>query len=95
MEVDRLTKQFGISQRTIYYDLQQIDDWLEENKLTRTQRIYGKGIYLDSETRRKLQDVTHIDNDWDYRFDQWERIYLIVLHLLVAKANVQTNTLLD
>ncbi|WP_091610410.1 BglG family transcription antiterminator [Marinococcus luteus] len=95
VEMDRLTKQFGISQRTIYYDLQQIDDWLEENRLKRTQRIYGKGIYLDPETKRKLQDVTHIDNDWDYRFDQWERIYLIVLHLLVAKANVRTNTLLE
>ena len=58
VEVDRLTKQFGILQRTIYYNLQQIDDWLEEIRLTCTQRIYGKGIYLDPDTKRKLQKVT-------------------------------------
>ena len=49
-----LMKKLNVSRRTIYYDLDKINSWLEEQKLQRVQRSYSKGIFLVKEAKKQI-----------------------------------------
>ncbi|MBR7796263.1 PTS transporter subunit EIIA [Agaribacter marinus] len=79
----RLSELLGVSQRTIYYDLDQLNNWLTEQCLEPIQNCYGKGVYLVDKTRKELihQGII-VTDDYAYQFSEQERKLLLTIRLL-------------
>lgn len=85
VEVKELTEALGVSQRTIYYDISQINGWLEREGLPPIKKEYGKGFYIPLDAKEQLPAKLHLQNEWEYRFSGKERQYLLILFLLSRK----------
>ncbi|MBN8208779.1 BglG family transcription antiterminator [Bacillus sp. NTK071] len=86
--VEHIIEQLGISKRTVHYDLQKINDWLEENKLPITQTKQGLGYYLSEETKQTVPTLMKELNEWQYHYSQMERVTLIGVELLTKNQPV-------
>ncbi|MGY4691553.1 BglG family transcription antiterminator [Salibacterium sp. K-3] len=95
IEMEQLKKQFGVSQRTIYYDIDQINGWLEQEQLDPVQKPYGKGFFLTRQTVNALPEKLTLQNEWDYRFSPEERIRLTTLVLLTQRKPASLQVLKD
>ncbi|SDH85959.1 BglG family transcription antiterminator [Alteribacillus bidgolensis] len=84
-----LKNKLGVSQRTIYYDLDQINCWLECKGLKPIQKARGKGFYLTVDTCKELPSRLTLKNQWEYRFSQKERIQIILLMLVTRSTSLQ------
>ncbi|MFP3361986.1 HTH domain-containing protein, partial [Planococcus sp. SIMBA_143] len=62
--VDHVIDQLGISKRTVHYDLQKINDWLDENKLPIIQTKQGLGYYLSEETKQTVPKLMKELKEW-------------------------------
>ncbi|WP_085506023.1 BglG family transcription antiterminator [Thalassobacillus devorans] len=80
-----LEKKLGVSQRTIYYDIQQINNWLEQQGIESIKRKHGAGFYLTEEARTKLPHQAQWSDEWGYQYSQEERRILLMIYLLTAK----------
>ncbi|SFL46488.1 BglG family transcription antiterminator [Salibacterium qingdaonense] len=93
--MEQLKKQLGVSQRTIYYDMDQINGWLEQEHLDPIQKPYGKGFFLTKETVEALPEKLTLQDEWDYRFSPEERIKLTTLTLLTQNKPSSVQELKD
>lgn len=85
VEVRELTEALGVSQRTIYYDISQINGWLEREGLSPIKKEYGKGFYIPPDAKKQLPAKLHLQNEWEYRFSGKERQHLLILFMLSRK----------
>ncbi|CDQ40478.1 BglG family transcription antiterminator [Virgibacillus salexigens] len=84
IHANALSEIIGVSSRTIYYDLQQVNDWLENQELQPIQSIYGKGYLLVSDVKEELQGQgIHITDEYEYQLAESERQYLLMIKLLI------------
>ncbi|MCD5324226.1 MULTISPECIES: BglG family transcription antiterminator [Pontibacillus] len=90
-----LQKKIGVSARTVYYDIQQINDWLEDNELEEVQRHRGKGFFLTTETQMQLPEKIQLSDRWDYRLSREERKVLLTLYLLNDTADIRMKDLME
>ncbi|MFD2044759.1 BglG family transcription antiterminator [Ornithinibacillus salinisoli] len=82
-----LSESIGVSQRTIYYDLQHLNDWLIEQQLEPIQNIYGKGYDLPETSRSNLKTQgIQVTEEYDYQFSEIERNFLLIVKLLSENA---------
>ncbi|MCM3019472.1 BglG family transcription antiterminator [Priestia megaterium] len=54
ISVQELMKQFQVSRRTIYYDIEKINDWLCQQDLEFVQYTYGKGFFLNDQAKDQV-----------------------------------------
>ncbi|MCD8502409.1 MAG: BglG family transcription antiterminator, partial [Bacillaceae bacterium] len=85
ISIDSLTNQLGISKRTIYYDVQKINDWLAERKLAPVKKKHGKGYYLEKEVKDKVPLLINKLEKFQYYYSQGERLMLMAVELLTKK----------
>lgn len=81
----------GITKRSIYYDLNKINEWLDENQI---KKIYlcREGILLDSQQRLKIENLlNNISKNSDYIFSQKERISIIICFLLLENNSLYVD----
>jgi mannitol operon transcriptional antiterminator len=79
-----LTETFRVSRRTIYYDLDKIDDWLKERGYSPLKKIRNAGVYLEEKEKRKIQEDIKTLNERDYEYTTKERQAWIILHLMTT-----------
>ncbi|MFC4619070.1 BglG family transcription antiterminator [Camelliibacillus cellulosilyticus] len=82
LSVQSLMEAFNVSRRTIYYDLDKINDWLVNNHFAPVKRIRSAGVYLDADVKAKVRDILENLQIQDYEFTAPERQAWMVLHLL-------------
>lgn len=59
--VQELMKQFQVSRRTIYYDIEKINDWLCQQELEFVQYTYGKGFFLNDQAKDQVaKQFSHV-----------------------------------
>ncbi|WP_158633914.1 BglG family transcription antiterminator [Radiobacillus deserti] len=80
-----LTETLGISRRTLYYDLEKINDWLADNQMEQVKRASKRGYYLESETRTKISQLLGHVHEPTYYYTKKERHVLIVLLVIISK----------
>ncbi|MBG9784627.1 BglG family transcription antiterminator [Shouchella lehensis] len=90
-----LATRLGVSKRTLYNDFNEIDYWLLENQVHPIKREYRKGISLTSDTKTSLVNLVALKKQWDYRFTQKERQYIIVASVLLQPPNTTAKALMD
>ncbi|MEW9032510.1 MAG: transcription antiterminator, partial [Planifilum fimeticola] len=79
-----LTETFRVSRRTIYYDLDKIDDWLKKQGFSPMKRIRGSGVVLEEAERGSVREAIQNLRERDYEYGTAERQSWMVLHLMTA-----------
>lgn len=79
-----LTETFRVSRRTIYYDLDKIDDWLKKQGFSPMKRIRGSGVVLEEAERGSVREAIQNLRERDYEYGTAERRSWMVLHLMTA-----------
>lgn len=79
-----LTEAFRVSRRTIYYDLDKIDDWLKKQGYSPVKRIRGLGVVLEETERKSIREAIKHLRKRDYEYGTSERQVWIVLHLMTS-----------
>lgn len=104
--VRELMEKFKVSRRTIYYDIEKVNDWLKENELCSIKLIRSAGYYLEEETIARLPERLSSLKAWHYEYSlkerkSWLAIYLLgrdsslFLEDLMEKTYVSRNTTID
>lgn len=97
---------FSISRRTIYYDIDKINDWLEANKFPVVQYARTAGFQLDKRAAMQIPDKLNSIEQWHYEYSAKERrawlaVYLLArnrplyLESLMGKIRVSRNTVIE
>ncbi|REB08565.1 PRD domain-containing protein [Sporosarcina sp. BI001-red] len=91
-----LSTYMGISQRSVYYDITNINDWLDSKKLPLIETIYGEGLILPEVTKKVLQEEGVLSHkQWEYHFSSDERIAVLLVVLLTQSGAVTMKKLMD
>ncbi|MGI8315841.1 BglG family transcription antiterminator [Halobacillus mangrovi] len=91
-----LVAKMNVSQRTIYYDLDQINSWLEDQNLEPIETKHGEGLFLPDTTKSKLnlQKDESFDN-WQYQLSKQEREVLIKSKILLEEQDASMQSFMD
>ncbi|SFF57691.1 transcriptional antiterminator, BglG family [Halobacillus alkaliphilus] len=91
-----LVAKMKVSQRTIYYDLDQINSWLRTQKLEPIESKHGEGLFLPPSSKDELmgeQDQSF--EDWQYQLSKQEREVLIKAKILLEEQDASMQTFID
>lgn len=80
--VKELVEKFKISRRTIYYDIEKINNWLQENELSLVKHIRGAGFILEEETASLIPEKIELVKTWHYEYSAKERKSWLALYIL-------------
>ncbi|TLS35212.1 BglG family transcription antiterminator [Pseudalkalibacillus caeni] len=91
-----LVAKMNVSQRTIYYDLDQINSWLKEQNLEPIENKHGEGLYLPDTSKSELilQKDEGFD-DWQYQLSKQEREVLIKAKILLEEQDASMQNFMD
>ncbi|SHH74673.1 Transcriptional antiterminator [Caloranaerobacter azorensis DSM 13643] len=91
--VKTLSQELNISERTIRYNLNKIDDWLKSNGLAPLNRIPGKGIFANQKQKKMIRDLLKNIDTYFYVNSTEERKKIIALKLLESSKPITINDL--
>lgn len=57
IKVQTIADQMGVSKRSIYYDLNKINDWLRCNSMPEMKQQRAKGIFIEETYKKKIQEI--------------------------------------
>ncbi|MFD1020268.1 BglG family transcription antiterminator [Thalassobacillus hwangdonensis] len=93
---DELVRQMNVSQRTIYYDMQQINNWLSSKSLETIQNQHGKGFFLNESVKNVLESEHQLTTDsWYYHYSTEERRLLITVILLTDEQGASMESFMQ
>ncbi|HEY2419976.1 MAG TPA: HTH domain-containing protein, partial [Neobacillus sp.] len=106
VSVGELTEKFHISRRTIYYDIEKINDWLKDNHLPMVKHVRSAGFMVEEEAAINVTEKLGTLKTWHYEYSIKERKAWLVIYLmadenqlflddLMAKLRVSRNTTLE
>ncbi|MEC0181031.1 BglG family transcription antiterminator [Paenibacillus peoriae] len=95
ISINELTSAFQVSKRTIYYDIEKINDWLKDNKLSPVYYVRSAGFHLDEDTRKQAPDKFSNIQQWNYEYSQKERKALIAVYIIGREKRVQLEDLIN
>lgn len=72
---------FNVSRRTIYNDLEKINDWLAGHGIDEIRQVYRKGLYLEDTCKKQIGRLMTLSGKTYYEFSQREREAWIFLYL--------------
>lgn len=78
--VQALAALLNVSRRTIYSDLEKVNDWLAEHHLAKIKQVRGQGLYIDEPTRKELIRNYFFTGMTYYEFSPAERKAWIFIH---------------
>lgn len=97
LTVNEIAKYLGVSERTIRYDVDKINAFLEQNNLKMIAKKPGKGIYFDLTQSDKniINNVINSMNNYNYIMSENERIKYILCLLLKSNKYITINSIAD
>ncbi|MGP4074785.1 BglG family transcription antiterminator [Halobacillus sp. K22] len=91
-----LVAKMKVSQRTIYYDIDQINDWLRTQKLDPIESKHGEGLFLPPSSKAELMhELDQSFDDWQYQLSKQEREVLIKAKILLEEQDASMQTFMD
>jgi len=94
ISVQELMKQFQVSRRTIYYDIEKINDWLCQQELEFVQYTYGKGFFLNDQAKDQVaKQISHVMPS-AYLSVEDRQIY-VALMCILRGGKIGTQQLMD
>ena len=62
LSLQKLAEELNISQRSIYYDVCRINEWLSENDIPELRVVRGKGLLLSEQVRIQIAECMEEKN---------------------------------
>lgn len=91
-----LVARMNLSQRTIYYDLDQINSWLRTEGLEPIESQHGKGLFLPPDSKSKLMvSKDQSFEDWQYQLSKEEREVLIKASILLEEQDASMQRFMN
>ncbi|MBM7095720.1 BglG family transcription antiterminator [Bacillus sp. H-16] len=90
-----LSEHLHVSRRTVYYNLNKVDDWLADKKLEKVQRVKSVGIFLTEETKEKLPTYFTVNQQYDYFFSSDERRAITTFLLLTKSSSIYLQHMIE
>lgn len=96
VSVNAIAKALQVSRRTVYYDIDKINFWLEQAGLSHLEIVREKGLYLSQQEREKIQTMLESDSeDQVYIFSPEERIKIIICYVIYAQKAIYMEQFTD
>lgn len=96
VSVNAIAKALQVSRRTVYYDIDKINLWLEQAGLSHLEIVREKGLYLSQQERKKIQTMLESDSeDQVYIFSPEERIKIIICYVIYAQKAIYMEQFTD
>lgn len=93
VSLDEITEKFRISRRTVYYDMQKINDWLDDHKFKVIKHVRSAGFYLDPNTKKAISNKIKQVKLWDYGYSKKERKAWYAIYLMIRNTPVYVQDL--
>jgi len=87
LPIHELMKQFNVSRRTIYYEIDRINDWLKSQSIDPIKHERSRGFYIKDFPK----DISFMDAI-PYEYSADERVRWIALHLLINEDRLILRT---
>ncbi|WP_088832407.1 BglG family transcription antiterminator [Paenibacillus tyrfis] len=85
VSVREIMKKFEISKRTVYYDLQAVNEWLSDRGLAPVEYVRGRGYLLPEESRSRIPSMAQEVEKDDYYLSPRERKAWVAIQLLTRR----------
>jgi mannitol operon transcriptional antiterminator len=95
LSIKEITERMNVSRRTVYYDIEKINDWLEEQGLSKIQQVRSGGLLLDEETKSEIPKRLQSLKSWHYEYSASERKSWLAIHLLTSESNLYLEHLME
>lgn len=96
ISLNRLAEALGVSRRTVYYDIEKVNIWLEQAKLSRLEVVREKGIFLSHQEREAVQQLLEQDTKHQvYIFSPTERAKIIICCVIYAPEQIYLEQLTE
>ncbi len=84
-----IAREMQASRRTIYYDIEKINEWLRENNIPELEMAREKGVYLSEVSCQKISElIGEEQGKKNYIFSPEERVKCIICYLAYAPENI-------
>lgn len=86
MKVQSIADQMNVSKRSVYYDLNKINDWLRANQIPELKQERSKGILISPENKKQIQaslfkkKVSRLEQNYSPKDRQLLEICITILH---------------
>lgn len=95
MPIERITEKLHISRRTVYYDLEKINYWLQDHHMNPVEHVRSLGLYIPDETKQKIPTMIKTLDTWQYYYSEKERQALLAIHLITSTNAVFLKDLME
>ena len=96
ISLNRLAEALNVSRRTVYYDMEKINIWLEQAKLPRLDIVREKGLFLSYQERESIQKLLEQDTEQQvYIFSPEERAKIIICYVIYAPERIYLEQLTE
>lgn len=84
MSVEELTEKLNVSRRTIYYDIEKINDWLDSLGIDKVEKVRSAGFILPDKVKKLIPTNIQKVQAWHYEYSQDERKAWIAIYILMG-----------
>lgn len=94
VRAETMTEKLQISKRTLYYDLQKINGWLHDHRLSPVEHIRSLGLRLPVESKQKIPALVQQLDSWQYLYSDKERQAVLAIYLILRTNPVYLKDLM-
>lgn len=96
ISMQQIASELQVSQRSVYYDLCRINDWLAENNIEELSVVRGKGLRMSEKIKDLIEDCTETGTGEDsYIYSPTERVQIIICAIIYSDTPVHIDQLID
>ena len=89
ISLNALAQELSISRRTVYYDINKINLWLEQSELPSLEIVREKGIFIPYKERENIQAMLALDSEEQvYIFSPSERCKGIICSIICSEETI-------
>lgn len=88
VSTEELAKTLSVSKRTVYYDIQKINYWLNDVGLSPIHYVRSTGFYLTEETKQSVPGKIKMLKTWHYGYSPKERKAWLALRLFTSDSKL-------
>lgn len=96
ISINRIAEILNISRRTVYYDIEKLNIWLEQAQLSRLEVVHGKGLFLSHKEREQIHTMLSQDTKQPiYTFSPEERARILICYIIYSPDPVYLEQLTE
>ncbi|MDE6845778.1 MAG: BglG family transcription antiterminator [Lachnospiraceae bacterium] len=96
ISMQKIAEITGVSKRSVYYDICNINEWLEEREIKELEIERGKGIMIPPADRIKIEELLEERQLGDYYvFSPSERVKIIICYIIHSKKPVYIDQIME